>query len=329
MTRHPGMAALALALAAFLFIPAGAFAQDGGKIAHVGLLSPGLPNVGLLGPALVADFARLGYIDGKTITFERRAAQGKPERLPELVQELVASHVDVIITSSYPAAIAAKEHAGSTPLVVVQSGDPVATHLVASLARPGGNITGVSEIAGELSAKRLQLLKEAVPSIHSVAVLWNADDLGMTLRYRAAEEVAPQLGLVIVPLGVHAPDDFETAFAEMTKTPPDAILMVTDILTNLNRQRVIEFAAAHRMPTIFEYDLYAHDGGMLAYGPNVEDIYDRAAGLAARILRGAKPEELPLELPTRFQFAINLKTAKAIGVSIPQAIQVRADDVIE
>src|ERR1700675_1881618 len=203
MTPHSSVgaiAAFALALVGFFIVQCDAFAQNAGKIAHVGLLAPGPPNVGLLGPAIVDDFAKLGYIDGKTIEFERRAAQGRPERLPELVQELVMSHVDVIITTSYPAAIAAKEHAGNTPIVVAQSGDPVATRLVTSLARPGGNITGVSEIAGDLSAKRLQLLKEAVPAIHSVAVLWNADDLGMTLRYRAAEEEAPQLGLIVVPL---------------------------------------------------------------------------------------------------------------------------------
>jgi putative tryptophan/tyrosine transport system substrate-binding protein len=299
------------------------------KIFHVGLLSPGGGDVGLLGPEIVQDFARRGYVPDRTIVFEKKAAQGKLDRLPALVAELVASHVDVIITVSYPAAIAAKEHAGSIPIVVTQSGDPVATQLVASLARPGGTITGVSEIAAELSAKRLQLLKEAVPGVRSVAVLWNADDLGMTLRYRAAEAEAPKLGMVIVPLGVHAPDDFDTAFSEMTKTPPDAILMVTDILTNLNRKRVIDFAAEHHMPSMFEYDSLAHDGGLMAYGPNVSDIVDRAAGLADRILHGAKPAELPLELPTRFQFAINLKTAKALGITVSESAQLRADDVIE
>jgi putative tryptophan/tyrosine transport system substrate-binding protein len=314
---------------AFLLTQGEAHAQDASKVYRVGLLTPGLPGAGLLGPELVQDFVRRGYVLDKTIAFVPRSAQGNVARLPALVDELVASHVDGIITASYPAAIAAKEHAGGIPIVVTQSGDPVATQLVDSLARPGGNITGVSEIAAELSAKRLQLLKEAVPSVHSVAVLWNADDLGMTLRYRAAEEEAPKLGMVIVPLGVHAPDDFDTAFSEMTKTPPDAILMVTDVLTNLNRKRVIDFAAAHHMPTIFEYDALAHDGGLLAYGPNVSDIKDRAAGLADRILHGAKLADLPLELPTRFQYAINLKTAKALGITISESAQLRADDIIE
>jgi len=320
--------AIATALAAAM-LAAGAPANAQTKVYHVGLLSPGPPGLGLLGPELIQDFVRRGYVPDKTIVFEPKAAQGKIGQLPALVDELVAGHVDVIITSSYPAAIAAKEHAGSIPIVVAQSGDPVATHLVDSLAKPGGNITGVSEIAAELSGKRLQLLKEAVPAIHSVAVLWNADDLGMTLRYRAAEEIAPKLGMVIVPLGVHAPDDFDMAFSEMTKSPPDAILMVTDVLTNLNRKRVIEFAASHHMPTMFEYDSLAHDGGLMAYGPNVSDIYDRAAGLADRILHGAKPADLPLELPTRFQFAVNLKTAKALGITISESTQLRADDVIE
>jgi putative ABC transport system substrate-binding protein len=304
-------------------------AQVASKLHRVGLLSPGPPGFGILGPELVEDFVRRGYVLGKTIAFVPRAAQGNVALLPALADELVASHVDVIITSSYPAAVAAKEHAGGIPIVVAQSGDPVATHLVDSLARPGGNITGVSEIAAELSAKRPQLLKEAVPSVHSVAVLWNADDHGMTLRYRAAEEEAPRLGMVIVPLGVHEPDDFDTAFTEMTKNPPDAILMVTDVLTSLNRKRVIDFAAAHHMPTIFEYDSLAHDGGLMAYGPNVSDIMDRAAGLADRILHGAKVADLPLELPTRFQYAINLRTAKALGITISESAQLRADDVIE
>jgi putative ABC transport system substrate-binding protein len=249
--------------------------------------------------------------------------------LPSLVDELVADHVDVIITQSYPAAAAAKERAGKIPTVVTNSGDPVATGLAASLAHPGGNVTGVSDVAGELSAKRLALLKEAVPNVRAVAVLWNADDLGMTLRYRAAEVEAKRLGMQIVPLGVHAPDDFDAAFAAMTEKPPDAILMVTDILTVLNRKRVIDFAAAHRLPAIYEYAFLAHDGGLMAYGPNMDAIFDRAAGLADQILKGANPADLPLELPTRFDLAVNLETAKALGLPIPESILVRADDVIE
>ncbi|HWZ66449.1 MAG TPA: ABC transporter substrate-binding protein [Stellaceae bacterium] len=306
----------------------GALAQAG-RVYRVGLVGAGAPDVGLLGPPMVNAFAKRGYVADQNILFERRAGQGKVDRLPEFIDQLVASHADVIITSGYPAALAAKQRAGETAIVVTFSGDPVATGLVASLAHPGGNITGVSEVATELSAKRLALLKEAVPSARDVAVLWNADDFGMSLRYQAAEVEAKRLNMRIMPLGVHAPDDFDTAFSEMTKTPPDGILMVTDILTNLNRGRVMQYADEHRLPAIYEYARFAHDGGLMSYGPDESAILDRAAGLADRILKGAKAADLPLELPTRFQFAINLKTAKAIGLTIPEAILLRADDVIE
>jgi putative ABC transport system substrate-binding protein len=309
-------------------LQAGALAQSG-KIYRVGLVSVGGPDAGVLGADMARSFARRGYVEGGNIVFERRAAQGQPDRLPRLINELVAKHVDVIITQGYTAAIAARERAGKTPIVVTLSGDPVGTGLAASLAHPGGNITGVSEVASELSAKRLALLLEAVPGVRTLAVLWNADDFGMTLRYRAAEIEAKRAGIAIVPLGVRAPNDFDTAFAEMTKRPPDAILMVTDVLTVLNRKRVIDFAAEHRLPAIYEYAYLTQNGGLMSYGPDVAAIFDRAAGLADRILKGANPADLPLELPTRFQFAVNLKTAKTIGLTIPEAILLRADDVIE
>jgi putative ABC transport system substrate-binding protein len=311
-----------------VLLQTGALAQSG-KVYRVGLVAVGAPDTGILGPKMVENFTRRGYVVDRDIVFERRAAQGKLDRLPGFIDELVAKHVDVIITQSYPAALAAKERAGNTPIVVTNSGDPVDTGLAASLAHPGGNVTGVSDISSELSAKRLTLLKEAVPSLHTVAVLWNADDLGMTLRYRAAEVEAKRLGMAIVPLGVHEPDDFDASFSEMTKAPPDAILMVTDILTVLNRKRVIDYAEKHRLPAIYEFVSLAHDGGLMAYGPDTDAVFDRAAGLADRILKGAKPADLPLELPTRFQFAVNLKTAKAIGLTIPESILLRADDVIE
>jgi putative ABC transport system substrate-binding protein len=319
---------IAVAAAAMALLQAGALAQSG-KVYRVGLVTAGAPETGVLGPGMVRDFAQRGYVVDRNIVFERRAAQGKLDRLPGLIDELVAAQVDMLITSGYPAALAAKQHAGDIPIVVINSGDPVATGLAASLAHPGGNITGVSDVASELSAKRLALLKEAVPSVHRVAVLWNADDLGMTLRYRAAEAEAPRLDMAIIPLGVRAPDDFDAAFSEMTKTPPDGILMVTDILTNLNRRRVMGYADEHRIPAIYEYARFARDGGLMSYGPDENAILDRAAGLADRILKGAKPAVLPLELPTRFQFAINLKTAKTIGLTIPEGILLQADDVIE
>jgi putative tryptophan/tyrosine transport system substrate-binding protein len=187
----------------------------------------------------------------------------------------------------------------------------------------------VTEVSTDLAAKRLQLLKETVPTIQRVAVLWNADDLGMTLRYRAAEAAGQTLGVAITPLGVRAPDDFAGAFSAMTRAPPDAILMVTDVLTRLNRQRVYEYAAAHRLPAIYEDDSFARDGGLMAYGPDRDEVLERVAGLVDRILQGASPAALPLEEPTRFRFAINLKTADALGLAIPESILARADEVIE
>ena len=316
------------ATAIVLLTQFGALAQSG-KVYRVGLVAVGAPDTGILGPRMVQNFTRRGYVVDRNIVFERRAAEGKLDRLPGFIDEFVAKHVDVIITQGYPPAAAAKERAGDTPIVVTNSGDPVDTGLAASLAHPGGNVTGVSDIASELSAKRLTLLKEAVPSVHNVAVLWNADDLGMTLRYRAAEVQAQRLSMTIVPLGVREPDDFTAAFSEMAKTPPDGILMVTDILTVLNRKRVMEFAEQHHLPAIYEFAFLAHDGGLMAYGPDTDAVFDRAAGLADRILKGAKPADLPLELPTRFQFAVNLKAAKAIGLTMPEGILLRADDVIE
>jgi putative tryptophan/tyrosine transport system substrate-binding protein len=306
-------------------------AQQPSKIYRVGVLTPldPLPESGVVGSALIRGLARRGEELGKNLVLERRGAQFHIERLPALVDELVASKVDVILTLSYPAALAAKQRAGAIPIVVFGAGDPVRTGMVESLSRPGGNITGLSELGAELSAKRLEVLKEVAPGLKRVAMLWNADDLGMTIRYQSAAAAAQQLGVVVQPLGVREPDDFDQAFAAMTRELPDAILMVSDALTRLNRKRVYEFAAAHRLPAIFEYDEYVRDGGLLSYGPDQGEMADRAAELLHRILKGAKPAELPLEQPTRFRLMVNLKTAKALGLTIPPSLLARADEVIE
>jgi putative tryptophan/tyrosine transport system substrate-binding protein len=310
-----------------------AAAQGGPEIRRIGLLSVGAPvtpdAAAGSGPPLFRALARRGYWVDRNFRFDSRGAAGRAERLPQLVDELVADRVEVIVTFGFPAALAAKERAAAIPVVVMGAGDPVATALVDSLARPGGHVTGVTEVSTDLAAKRLQLLKETVPAIQRVAVLWNADDLGMTLRYRAAEAAGQTLGVAITPLGVRAPDDFAGAFSAMTRAPPDAILMVTDVLTRLNRQRVYEYAAEHRLPAIYEDDSFARDGGLMAYGPDRDEVLERVAGLVDRILKGANPAALPLEEPTRFRFAINLKTADALGLAIPESILARADEVIE
>jgi putative ABC transport system substrate-binding protein len=279
-----------------------------------------------MGVALLRGLAQHGYTLGQTLALERRGAEGHPDRLPALVDDLVARRVEALITIGYPAALAAKQ--GTTlPVVALNAGDPVRTGLVASLARPGGHLTGISDVSADLTPKRLELLKELVPTLRRVALLWNATDLGMTLRYQASEAGAQALGLTVQPLGVREPDDFEQAFAAMQRERPDAILMVTDTLTLLNRKRVFEFAAAQQLPAIYEFDALVRDGGLMSYGPDQEESFSRVAALVARILTGAKPADLPFEQPTRFRLVLNLKTAQALGLPIPPTILVQADEV--
>ena len=194
---------------------------------------------------------------------------------------------------------------------------------------PGGNVTVISDVSAEMTPKRLELLKEIAPGLRRVAVLWNADDLGMTLRYRASEAGAQALGISVQPLGVREPNDFNQAFEAMNRDMPDAILMVTDSLTLLNRKRVFEFAAAHRLPAIYELTSLVRDGGLMSYGPDDRESFGRVAALVDRILKGAKPAELPFEQPTLFRLALNLNTAKALGLTVPPTLLARADEVIE
>jgi putative tryptophan/tyrosine transport system substrate-binding protein len=322
--------AAAVLVLALMLGPMSALARSSSALVRVGLLSTGSDpaDQSPFVTGLKQGFARHRMVLGQNLAFERRAAHGHLDRLPELIDELVAAKVAVIITFGYPAALAAKQHT-TLPVVIVGAGDPVQDGLVGSFADPGGHVTGISEIAAELSAKRLAFLREAMPSVRRVAMLWNAEDLGMSLRHKAAEAEAQRLGLEVEALGVRAPDDFDEAFAAMAKTPPDAILMVSDVLTTLNRKRVIDFAAQHKLPAIFEYDFLVRDGGLMSYGPDQTEMFDSAADLAWRILKGATPAQLPLETPSKFVLAINLKTAESIGLTIPPSLLARADTVIE
>jgi putative tryptophan/tyrosine transport system substrate-binding protein len=312
-----------------LAMPFSASARSAPKVYRVGSLNTGAPanNKSPFGAALLRGLAQYGYVPDENFTFEPRGADMHLERLPQLVDELRASKVDVVFVLGYPAALAMK--GTSIPVVSWSTGDPVATGLVESLARPGGNITGISDVSAEVTPKRLGLLREIVPGMRRVAMLYNAADLGMTLRYRAAAEAAKAMGVTVQPLGVREPNDFEHAFAAMSSETPDAILMVSDALTALNRKRVFEFAAAHGLPAIYEYDSYVRDGGLMSYGPDFDESFARAAALVDHILKGAKPSELPFEQPTLFRFAINLKTAQALGLSLSASLVALADEVIE
>jgi len=305
-------------------------AQTLTKVFRIGLLSALAPPGD--GSPFVAPFiqglAKHGYTQGRNLAFERRGAEGRLERLPGLVNELVAGGADVIVAFGYPATLAAKQGA-TVPVVAFAAGDPVATGLVESLARPGGNLTGVSDFASELSAKRLELLKEMVPGLRRVAMLWNASDLGMTLRYQASEVAAKAMGIVVQPLGVREPDDFEQAFTGMTREKPDGILMVSDSLTTLNRKRVFEFAAMHRLPAIYEFNFLVREGALMSYSMDLGEGLGRVASLVDRILKGTKPADLPFEQPTRFWIAVNLKTAKSLNLEVPGPLLARVDEVIE
>jgi putative ABC transport system substrate-binding protein len=311
--------------------PCDAIAQTPSRAYRLAVISPGglvaesQPNARFLLNAL----AQRGYVVGQNLVFERPpGVPGQAVRIPQLMEELKANKVDVIVAWGYPVVLAAKA-AGIPTVVGFGVGDPVATGLVDNLARPGGNITGISDVATTLSTKRLGLLKELLPKLHRVAMLWNKDDLGMSLRYEASAKAAGALGVDVQTVGVREPDDFNEAFAVMDREPPDAILMVSDSLTTLNRRRVFDYAAAHRLPAIYEYDPLVREGGLMSYGPDLQESFERAASMVDRIFKGAKPADLPFEQPTRYLFVINLKTAKSIGLDLPPTLLALADEVIE
>jgi putative tryptophan/tyrosine transport system substrate-binding protein len=321
---------LAVLGGAALVGPHPVMAQTPGRIYHLGTLTPSLPvtDTSPFGKIAVKALAERGYIIGQNLTFDARGAAGDVAKLPSLLAELKARDVDAMIVVGYPAALTAKS-SGIPTVGALGLGDPVETRLIESLAHPGGNITGISDVAATLTTKRLSLLKEMSPKLQKVAMLWNKDDLGMTLRYEASAKVAQAIGITVQALGVREPDDFNEAFSVMNADLPDAILMVADSLTVLNRKRVFEFAAAKKLPAIYEYDFLVRDGGLMSYGPDLTESFERAAALVDRIFKGARPADLPFEQPTRYLFVLNLKTAKSIGLEIPPTLLALADEVIE
>ena len=316
--------------AILIAVPMVSAAQQAGKLWRIGVLSGGArPGDGAPSIALRDGLRALGYEEGRNVTYVGRWAEANSKRLPQLATELVALDVDLIVTQGGPASEAAKEATSTIPIVITGAGDAAGTRLIASLARPGGNITGITEQEAELSAKRLQILKEAVPKALRIAVLWNADDRAMTLRYREIGKAAQALQVTVQPLGVREPDDFDVAFAAMIRERPDALFLVTDALTTLNRKRVLDFAAQHRIPAMYERSSSVSDGGLMSYGSDFDDSLRRAALYVDRILKGAKPGDLPAEQPTRYYLVVNLKTANALGLTFPQSLLLRADEVIK
>jgi putative ABC transport system substrate-binding protein len=306
--------------------------QPPAKTPRVGFLQPAVPENG--SSSFLEDFRQglreLGYVEGKNLQLEVRWGEGKLDRLPALAEELVLLKVDVIVAVTSPSVMAAKQATGTIPIVMPFSSDPVGDGLVKSLARPGGNITGLSMMAPELGAKRLQLLKEVFPKIfRPVAVLWNPDYVGMMARFRETQGVAPAVGMNVRSVEVRDSRELERALETMDRERPDALLLLADPLTVSQRSRIVEYAAEERLPAIYEISQFVDAGGLMSYGPNVDDLVRRAATYVDKILRGAKPADLPIEQPTKFEFVINLKCAKALGVTIPQSVLLQADRVIE
>jgi len=327
----PGLVLAGLLLAiALIWTPADA--QQGARVPKIALL---LPNTSAATAHLVEAFRQglrdAGFVEGNTVVLDIRYAEGQPERLPGLARELVSLKPDVLVASTDPAISVARRETRTIPIVMAFSVDPVGTGFIASLAHPGGNVTGVSSIAAaEMSAKRLGLLREAVPSLVRVALLWNPDVRGAVFEYRETETTARSLKLEMQSVEVSSVADLDRAFAAVTSQRAQALLLLPgNPVTIAKRSEIASFARKNRLPAMFPTREYVDLGGLMAYGPSLSDMFRRAAAFVAKILKGAKPADLPVEQPTKFELVINLKTAKAIGLTMPPSLLQRADQVIQ
>ncbi len=313
-----------------LFQPPTADAQQPAKIHRIGFLHPSSSTaVGQHVAAFRQGLRELGYVEGQNIAIEYRYAEGQPERLPDLAAELVGLKVDLIVASTTPASLAAGRATTTIPIVITNAGDPLGSGLVASLARPAGNITGLSLQHPELTGKRLQLLQEVVPKLSRVAILWNSASPITPPQFTEAEAAAGVLGVQLESLEVRAPNDFERAFQAATRRRAGALLVLDDFFVFSHRRRIAALAAKSRLPSMYGLTGFAEAGGLMVYGPNLPDMYRRSATYVDRILKGAKPADLPVEQPTRFELVINLKVAKALGLTIPPSVLIRADQVVQ
>ena len=318
-----------LLVSAAVMLPCTAHAQKpAAKMWRLGILQPGAPPEPLV-DSLRERLKELGYSEGHNIAYEYRWAEGKPHRLTELANELVDLKVDVITTFSTPAAIAAQKATQTIPIVFAGVGDPVGSGLVSSLSRPGGNMTGISILATELSGKRLELLEEIVPGASPVAMFWNDSNPGMVLRAHEAQNAADKLGLNLQSIGVHDLISFDTAFAAIETGRFNALLILVDPFTREHRQRIVDFAAQRRLPAIYESREFVDAGGLISYGPSLPTLERRVADYVSMIFKGSNPGDLPVELPTKFEMVIGIKAAKALGLRLPQSVVMRADELIE
>jgi len=319
---------------AFRAVGAGgdAFAQPAAATARIGYLSSNIASSRDNREAFRQGLHDLGYVEGKSVVIEYRDAQGKLERLPALAAELVALKVDVIVAAAgTQTALAVKQATRSLPIVFIGVGNPVTSGLAASLSRPGGNATGTSSMSPELAGKWPELLKQAVPGVERLAILWKPGSVGETEKevLEQSEVAAEALGMRLQRFEADVPADIDRAFTDMAKARVGALEVLSTNLFANERRRLVDLAARHRIPTMFGFRLYVDAGGLMSYGPNLADLYRRAATYVDKILKGAKPAELPVEQPTKFELVINLKAAKALGLTIPPSLLARADQVIE
>ena len=321
-------------LLAWLFGPLAAEAQQTDRIARIGYLAL---NVAAGDPrtreAFLQGLRDLGYVERRNVLIEYRDAKGKPERFPALAAELVALKVDVIVTAGgTSAALAAKQATTTLPIVFTAVGDPVAEGLVTSLGRPGGNVSGLSVGSPELIVKSLELLKEVVPGVRRVALLLKPDsmpDRARKDRLEAAEIAARTLGVRLHVVEARGPEDFDRAFSDMTRARAGGLQVATTPVFESHRRRLVDLAAKNQLPTVYGFKTWVEDGGLMSYGPDITDLYRRAASYVGKILKGARPSDLPVEQPTKFELVINLKTAKALRLRIPPSLLARADQLIE
>lgn len=301
-------------------------AQQPGKVARIAFVYLG--SLRRNAEAFRQGLRELGYVEGQNITIEYRWGKGKEEQLPNLMAEAVRLKPEIIVTHGTPGVLAAKNATSTIPIVMAISPDAVRDGLIASLARPGGNVTGLSIFLPELTGKRLELLKETLPKLSRVATIWNTANPGNTPLLRDTEVAARQLGLELQSVGIRSPDDLEGAFATIARSKAGALSVLSDAFMASNRMLIVGLALKSRLPSIFPSDGYVKAGGLMSYGPNIPVMFHRAATYVDKILKGTKPADLPVEQPTKFELVINLNTAKQIGLTIPQEVLYRADKVI-
>ena len=331
--RFRSLGLLVTLVLGLLVAPLAADAQQAAKVPRIGYLATNLARNPHLPEAFRQGLRDLGYVEGRNVVIEYRDAEGKLERLPALAAELVALKVDVIVAAAgTPPALAAKQATRALPIVFIGAGEPVTSGLVTSLARPGGNVTGLSLLFPELVGKCLELLKQAVPGVSRVAVLWQPGAVSERTEkdiLKGAEVAGRTLGVRLHFVEARGPADIDRAFSDMIRVRAGALTVLSTPMFSSERRRLLDLAAKNRLPTVYSFREYVDAGGLMSYGPNLADLFRRAATYVDKILKGRKPADLPIEQPTRFELVVNLKTAKALGLTIPPSILVRADQLIE